>query len=277
MAVADLCARFPMENILMLPAARHQSIVDAVQRERVVRVSDLAQQLGVSAMTVRRDIEILEESGRVERIHGGAKLPGDASTHEPGFELKSTQLTAEKRAIAVEAATLVHEGMAVALSAGTTTWALAKELVNGPRITVVTNSIRIADLFHHGSSSSGAGRQASTVILIGGERTPSDALVGPIATAALKQLNLDVLFLGVHGMDAEAGFTTPNLLEAETDRAFVAAARKVVVLADHTKWGTQGISTIVDLDEADEVISDSGLSGDAQRILRDRVSRLRLV
>ena len=78
----------------MLPAARHQSIVDAVQRERVVRVSDLAQQLGVSLMTVRRDIEMLEESGQVERIHGGAKLPGDASTHEPGFELKSTQLTA---------------------------------------------------------------------------------------------------------------------------------------------------------------------------------------
>lgn len=259
----------------MLPAARHQSIVEAVQRERVVRVSDLAQQLGVSLMTVRRDIEMLEESGQVERIHGGAKLPGDASTHEPGFELKSTQLTAEKRAIAVEAATLVHEGMAVALSAGTTTWALAKELVNGPRVTVVTNSIRIADLFHH-AAASGA-RYSSTVILIGGERTPSDALVGPIATAALKQLHLDLLFLGVHGMDAGAGFTTPNLLEAETDRAFVAASRKVVVLADHTKWGTQGISTIAELEEADEVISDSGLSGEAQRVLRDRVSRLRLV
>lgn len=259
----------------MLPAARHQSIVEAVQRERVVRVSDLAQQLGVSLMTVRRDIEMLEESGQVERIHGGAKLPGDASTHEPGFELKSTQLTAEKRAIAVEAATLVHEGMAVALSAGTTTWALAKELVNGPRVTVVTNSIRIADLFHHASAS--AARHSSTVILIGGERTPSDALVGPIATAALKQLHLDLLFLGVHGMDAGAGFTTPNLLEAETDRAFVAASRRVVVLADHTKWGTQGISTIAELEEADEVISDSGLSSEAQRVLRDRVSRLRLV
>ena len=84
------------------------------------------------------------------------------------------------------------------------------------------------------------------MILIGGERTPSDALVGPIATAALKQLHLDLLFLGVHGMDADAGFTTPNLLEAETDRAFVAASRKVVVLADHTKWGTQGISTIAE-------------------------------
>ncbi|MDQ0677087.1 DeoR family fructose operon transcriptional repressor [Arthrobacter pascens] len=259
----------------MLAAARHQAILDSVQRERVVRVADLAQQLGVSLMTVRRDIELLEEGGLLERIHGGAKLPGDASTHEPGFDLKSTQLPAEKRAIALEAAGLVQEGMAVGLGAGTTTWALAKELVNGPRITVVTNSVRIADLFHHGGSA-GSARFGSTVILIGGERTPSDALVGPIATAALKQLHLDLLFLGVHGMDAEAGFTTPNLLEAETNRAFVAAARKVVVLADHTKWGLLGISTIVSLDEVDEVITDSGLGAEAQRLLGERITKLRI-
>lgn len=251
----------------MLAAARHQAIVDAVQRERVVRISDLAAQLGVSLMTVRRDIEQLEEGGKLERIHGGAKLPGDAGAHEPGFELKSTQLTAEKRAIAVAAAGLVQEGMAVGLGAGTTTWALARELVGGPRITVVTNSMRIADLFHPGGS---------TVILIGGERTPSDALVGPIATGALKQLHLDLLFLGVHGMDAAAGFTTPNLLEAETDRAFVAAARRTVVVADHTKWGMLGMSSIAALDEVDEVISDSGLGTDAQRILQEKVGRLQL-
>jgi DeoR family glycerol-3-phosphate regulon repressor len=113
------------------------------------------------------------------------------------------------------------------------------------------------------------------VILIGGERTPSDALVGPIATAALKQLHLDVLFLGVHGMDADAGFTTPNLLEAETDRAFVSAAWKVVVLADHTKWGTLGISTIAALEAADEVISDTGLGTEARRLLGER-TRLRI-
>jgi DeoR family glycerol-3-phosphate regulon repressor len=114
------------------------------------------------------------------------------------------------------------------------------------------------------------------VILTGGERTPSDALVGPLATAALKQLHLDVLFLGVHGVDADAGFTTPNVLEAETDRAFVAAARRVVVLADHTKWGTLGISTIASLEDADELISDDLLGGEARRILGERVGRLRL-
>jgi DeoR family fructose operon transcriptional repressor len=96
--------------------------------------------------------------------------------------------------------------------------------------------------------------------------------VGPIATGALKQLHLDVLFLGVHGMDAAAGFTTPNLHEAETDRAFVAAARKTVVLADHTKWGTLGISSIASLDEVDEVISDSGLGAEAQRLINEKTT-----
>jgi len=253
----------------MLAAARHAAILAEVQRERIVRVADLAKMLGVSLMTVRRDIEALDASGVLEKIHGGAKLPGGASTHEPGFELKVTQLKDEKMAIAQEAAAQVREGMAVGLSAGTTTWALAQLLCAGPRVTVVTNSVRIADVFHKGSS-------PSTVILTGGQRTPSDALVGPLATSSLKQLHLDVLFLGVHGVDADAGFTTPNVLEAETDRAFVAAARRVVVLADHTKWGTLGISTIAGLEDADELISDDHLGGEARRILADRVGRLRL-
>ena len=254
----------------MLAPARHSAILAEVQRERIVRVSDLAKMLGVSLMTVRRDIDSMDDAGLVEKIHGGAKLPGGVSTHEPGFEVKSTQLEAEKTAIAREAATLVHQGMAVGMSAGTTTWALAKILSNGPQITVVTNSLRIADVFH-------AGNAQSTVIITGGERTPSDALVGPLATSSLKQLHLDVLFLGVHGVDADAGFTTPNLLEAETDRAFVAAARKVVVLADHTKWGTLGLTTIANLEDADELISDDQLGVEAQRILREHVRRLRTV
>jgi DeoR family glycerol-3-phosphate regulon repressor len=253
----------------MLAAARHSAIIAEVQRERIVRVADLAQMLGVSLMTVRRDIDALDAAGTLEKIHGGAKLPGGAGTHEPGFDLKVTQCLEEKAAIAREAAAQVREGMAVGLSAGTTTWALARLLSAGPRITVVTNSMRIADVFHQGSSQ-------SSVILTGGERTPSDALVGPLATSALRQLHLDVLFLGVHGVDPDAGFTTPNVLEAETDRAFVAAARRVVVLADHTKWGTFGISTIAALEEADELISDDGLPGDARRILSERVGRLRL-
>jgi DeoR/GlpR family transcriptional regulator of sugar metabolism len=91
--------------------------------------------------------------------------------------------------------------------------------------------------------------------------------VGPFAVAALRTVNVDLVILGVHGMDPRAGFTTPNLLEADTDRALVEAGRRLVVVADHTKWGVIGVSTIADLSQADVVVSDSGLPEDARSTL----------
>jgi DeoR/GlpR family transcriptional regulator of sugar metabolism len=131
---------------------------------------------------------------------------------------------------------------------------LAGLLLDVPGLTVVTNSVPVADVFYK------ARRPDQTVVLTGGIRTPSDALVGPFAVNAIRSLNVDVLFLGVHGMSTHAGFTTPNLMEAETDRALVAAARRLVVCADHTKWELVGISTIAALHDAHMLITDSGLS-----------------
>lgn len=258
------------EELHMLADTRRSAIVAAVNRERVVRVSELAEQFGVSLVTVRRDIEALDDAGLVQKVHGGAKVPGGAGTHEPGFELKSTQAQAEKQAIAQEAKLRVKDGMAIGLSAGTTTWALANVLRDKQNLTVVTNSVRIANVFQTPNSQ-------VVVILTGGERTPSDALVGPIATQSVRSLHLDVLFLGVHGVDGEAGFTTPNLLEGEMDRALIEAARSVIVLADHSKWATVGISTIAALEDVDEIISDEFLGQEAQRILTEKVGTLRLV
>ena len=108
-------------------------------------------------------------------------------------------------------------------------------------------------------------------------RTPSDALVGPLAINALRTLHADVVFMGVHGMDAKAGFTTPNLMESETNRAMVACARRLVVVADSTKWGVLGVSSFAALEDADVVVSDVGLSEDARSTLRERVGELVLV
>jgi DeoR/GlpR family transcriptional regulator of sugar metabolism len=113
-----------------------------------------------------------------------------------------------------------------------------------------------------------------TVVLTGGERTPSDALVGPVAVAALRGLHVDWLLMGVHGMDAEAGFTTPNLAEAETNRALVTSARQVAVVADNSKWGVVGLSTIATLDEVDVVVSDDGLEPEARQVLEQSCGRL---
>lgn len=256
----------------MLAAARQRAIVDQVQRHSIVRITDLSERFGVSNMTIRRDIDVLVDEGSLEKIHGGAKLPGRLSQDEPGFEKKSVLEEAEKRAIAVEAAKLVAPGMAIGLSAGTTTFALAKQLRNIAGLTIVTNSILVADLFHQRSVQNVA--RTGNVILTGGERTPSDALVGPIAVSSLHQLHLDVLFLGIHGADEWAGLTTPNMLEAETNRAFISAARRLVVLADNTKWGMVGISTTAQLDAVDVFITDNKLDLQARAILGEHVGRL---
>ncbi|MEV0128137.1 DeoR/GlpR family DNA-binding transcription regulator [Dactylosporangium sp. NPDC050688] len=255
----------------MLAQQRQTAILDLVRRHGGVRVSQLVRQFGVSDMTIRRDLEALADRGLVDKVHGGATIADPGSTEEPGFDAKSVRQRNEKAAIVERAAKLIEPHTAVALSAGTTTAALAAHLVDVPGLTVVTNSIPVADTLYH------AGRPDQTVVLTGGIRTPSDALAGPVAEAAIGSLNVDVLFLGVHGMSPRTGFTTPNLMEAGTNRLMVSAARRLVVLADHTKWEMVGIATITPLDEADILITDVGLPAEARVQLAERVGELIVV
>jgi DeoR/GlpR family transcriptional regulator of sugar metabolism len=216
-------------------------------------------------MTVRRDLEILQAAGLLEKVHGGATVPSRMASYEPAFATKSAMQQAEKAAIADEAASMVQPGMAIAISAGTTTYALAERVADVPGLTVVTNSVRVADMLNL------TGRRDQTVILTGGIRTPSEALVGPFAIAQLRSVHLDLVFMGVHGMDGKAGFTCPNLMEADTDRALIEAGRRLVVVADHTKWGVIGIATIARLDEADVLVTDAALSATALGALRGAI------
>ncbi|MFL6077367.1 MAG: DeoR/GlpR family DNA-binding transcription regulator [Mycobacteriales bacterium] len=255
----------------MLAQQRQSLILDRIRRAGSVRVSDLTEELSVSDMTVRRDLDALARRGLVEKVHGGAVLAGTLSSHEPGFEAKASRELPSKEAIARTAAGLVMPGSAIALSAGTTTWLLAQHLLEVPSLTVVTNSLRVAETF------AAVHRHDTTLILTGGVRTPSDALVGPVADLAIRSLHFDVLFLGCHGIDPDAGLTTPNLAESETNRAFVRSARRVVVTADHTKWGTVGLSSFADLDEVDTLVIDPGLPPDARAVATERIRQVVLV
>jgi DeoR/GlpR family transcriptional regulator of sugar metabolism len=239
----------------VLARRRRELIAARVQRLGSVRVSELTTELGVSDMTIRRDLDALTQAGVLTKVHGGATLAGEepATALEPGFLAKSSAQPAEKQAIAAAAAALVRPRTAIGLTAGTTTWQMAARLDGVADLIVVTNSMRICEtlLAHE--------RADLTVMLIGGIRTPSDALVGPLAVQALASLHLDQLFLGVHGMTERAGYTTPNLLEAETNRAFIAASQRLIVVADHSKWDTVGLASIAPLDAADTVVTDGGL------------------
>ncbi len=242
----------------MLAPQRHEFILETIRRDGSVRVRDLVEQLGISDMTVRRDLDLLDESGLLTKVHGGATRLARLTSEEPGFEAKQPRQAEQKAAIAATAAAMVEPGFAVGLTAGTTTWQLANHLLTIDNLTVITNSPSVAQVFYRASGHS------VTTILTGGVRTPSDALVGPLATAALSALQLDLVFMGVHGMDPVHGYSTPNLAEAETNRAFVGSARGLVIVADHTKWMTPGLATIAALRDADVVVTGRRLDPEAK-------------
>ncbi|MFK0043883.1 DeoR/GlpR family DNA-binding transcription regulator [Streptomyces sp. NPDC090741] len=258
----------------LLAHQRRALILDEVRRRGGVRVNELTRSLNVSDMTVRRDLDVLAREGLLRKVHGGAVLGDEASSHEPGFEAKSEWETAAKQAIAKAAAALVAPGSAIALSAGTTTHALARELTEVPGLTVVTNSVRTAEVFEAACRTGSAGGTL-TVILTGGIRTPSDALVGPIADQAIRSLHVDLLFLGCHGLGTATGLTTPNLAEAETNRAFLRSARRTALLADRTKWSTVGLTTFAALEEVDVLVTDS-LPAEEAAAVTERVGEVLL-
>lgn len=256
----------------MLATERHSFILDELTQRGVVRIAALAEALDVSVMTVRRDIEMLAEQGLVNKVHGGATVKTETITvNEPPFRTKSLRELDSKIAMARNAATLVTPGASLALMGGSTVYALAKRLINVPRLTIVTNSLPISDLFHR------EGRSDSTVILAGGLRTPTDSFVGELTVSIFNRLNIDIAFMGAHGFDLRGGFSSPNILESETNRAVRAHAKKLVVIADHTKWGEVAFSTFAQIKDADVLITDTGLDDEALQKLSELVDDVRAV
>jgi DeoR/GlpR family transcriptional regulator of sugar metabolism len=251
----DVCfCWFLMYSVRManlLAAQRQELILEHLRSQGAVRVSELTLELQVSEMTIRRDIDKLDALGACHKVHGGARLISRTSD-EPGFDAKSGTNLAAKRAIGRVAACLVQPGQSVGISAGTTSYWVAVELARRAatdQITVVTNSLPAAEVL-------AAPQPSAQVIWTGGVRTPSQALVGPIAESSISQLRLDWLFLGVHGIDLEAGLTTPNVAEAATNRVFMASAAATVVTADVSKWGVTALARMAPLSQVSQLVTD---------------------
>ncbi|WP_416876336.1 DeoR/GlpR family DNA-binding transcription regulator [Kitasatospora sp. SC0581] len=255
-----------------LAGQRRVLILERIRARGGVRVTELVRDLGVSDMTVRRDLDALARRGLVHKVHGGAVRVEAPATGEPGFEAKAHWELPAKEAIARAAAALVSPGSAVGLAGGTTTYAVARRLRAVEGLTVVTNSLRIAELLEQPAEDGTP--STATVIRTGGVRTPSDALVGPVADQAIRSLHVNLLVLGCHGLSPEAGLTTPNLAEAETNRAFLRSARRVVVVADHTKWNAVGLASFADLDQLDVLVTDDALPAEQRAAAAGLVGEL---
>jgi DeoR/GlpR family transcriptional regulator of sugar metabolism len=229
-------------------AERRQLILEMVRANGAVSLRELARVVQTSEVTVRRDVRALEAEGLLDRRHGGAVLPG-GFTRETGFPQKSHTATAEKTAIADLAAGLVEEGEAIVVGAGTTTQELARRLARVPGLTVVTNSLLVAQALAHANR--------VEVVMTGGTLRGSNyALVGSGAEQSLQGLRVSRAFLSGSGLTAERGLSTSNMLSASVDRALVQAAAEVVVLADHTKLGTDTMFQTVPTDVMTRLVTD---------------------
>ncbi|NBE53340.1 DeoR/GlpR family DNA-binding transcription regulator [Streptomyces boluensis] len=232
----------------MFAAERRQLILEMVRANGAVSLRELARVVQTSEVTVRRDVRALEAEGLLDRRHGGAVLPG-GFTRESGFPQKSLSATAEKTAIADLAAGLVEEGEAIVVGAGTTTQELARRLARVPGLTVVTNSLLVAQALAHANR--------VEVVMTGGTLRGSNyALVGSGAEQSLQGLRVSRAFLSGSGLTAERGLSTSNMLSASVDRALVQAAAEVVVLADHTKLGTDTMFQTVPTDVITRLVTD---------------------
>lgn len=234
----------------MFAEERKSKILDSLNKYGKVKVCDLSKTYEVSEVTIRRDLQELEEAELIKRVHGGAVL-NDNTKFEPTFSEKIDKFYDEKESVAKLAASMILEGDTIVLDAGTTTLNIARH-ITAKNITVLTNSVDIAfELVK---------KQHVEVIVTGGTlRWETRALVGPVADNTFKNFRVDKAFVGANGVCIINGLTTPNIVEASTKREMIKIARKNIVVCDHTKFNKVSFAKIVDLDSIDLIITDNQL------------------
>lgn len=228
---------------------RQDAIAARVRARGRVAVAEVAQEFGVTQETVRRDLDHLERIGLIRRVHGGAVSTSALSTVEAGLLQRASAQAEEKERIARAALRfLPTEGGSVIIDAGSTTACLATQLPADCRLDVVTNSVTVASTL--------AGSSLMLRLMGGRVRSQTHACVGEETVAALQRWRVDVAFLGTNGLSPQHGGSTPDPQEAAVKHAMVAAARRVVVLADSTKMGAEYLVQFAAPEEIDAVVTD---------------------
>lgn len=244
----------------MRRSERLSEILGILAVDGAVDVTALAQGLGVSEATVRRDLQLLEEQRMLARTHGGA-VANDVMYELP-LRYKAARHQPEKTRIAREAARRVTDGAVVGLTGGTTTTEVARAMLDRAGLTVVTNALNIAGEL--------AIRSDLKLVVTGGTARPeSYELVGPLAERALEEMHLDVAIVGADGVALDGGLTTHHEVEAHTNRVLLERARLVVAVADSSKLGLVAFARICPLDAVDELITDAEADPSTVRAIRE--------
>ena len=238
---------------------RFERILDILLKEKKISVGELSSRLGVSEVTIRKDLTELEKQGRLLRRYGGA-VPAENPLQVVSHLKRVSLRLDEKRRIAKFAASMIKDGENILLDAGSTILALAKEL-HGREIRVVTNNIAVANEL--------LGDDKISIEIIGGTlRRASEAMVGPRACKALENIRVDKVFLGCSGFDPALGFSSQNAVEAETKQKMLKCAPEIIVLADHSKFSRPAFANFAKPEEVNTIITDKKIPDDILHVLK---------
>lgn len=252
---------------------RRNKIVDMVNTQGSVLVPDLSLLFGISEVTIRADLRLLEEKGLLTRFHGGAARPGsdltESDSQEVVLEARYQLASFPKKRIAQAAAAMICEGMTVILDSGSTTLLIAEALVKMKNITVITNSLPAAFTL--------AENKDITLVVCGGTvRHKTHSMHGTIAERSLQGICADLMFVGADGIDATHGITTFN--EGYSISSVMAdAAHQVVAVLDASKFNRRGFNQVLPMDKINAIITDNGISEKELSALRDTQVELNIV
>ncbi len=238
-------------NDNLLKAERHNQIRTLVNKQGRVTVQELSAQFGVSEATARRDLEELDGLGQLRRTHGGA-VRAEKTSKEPPMMQRIREKPAEKERIGKAAAGLIQDNETVFLGSGTTVIEIARNLPPDINLTVITNSLPVVNEL--------ASHPGIELIVIGGMLRPTElSMVGHVAEQAVQEFRADRIFLGMHAIDANSGFTSDFLPEVMTDRAIMSIGRQVVIVADHSKFERISSVLVAPVTSANVIVTDTSI------------------
>ena len=227
---------------------RHKKILEILQLQGSISVTDLSERLNVSEVTIRKDLTSLETQNKLYRTHGKA-IPISPYIGDRHINEKEKQNVQEKRLIGRRAASMLEDNDSILIASGTTILYAAREMVSARNLTVITASVSVSSILSQN-------KYIDVVQLGGMVRESSVSVVGSFAEDMLSYFNCSKLFMGADGVDLEFGVTTTNMMEANLNRMMMASAQKTVLLVDSSKFGKKGFSKICDLDKIDQIITD---------------------
>ncbi|MDU8924883.1 DeoR/GlpR family DNA-binding transcription regulator [Pasteurellaceae bacterium LIM206] len=252
----------------MIPAERQQALLNLISHKNIVSINTLVETLGVSHMTIRRDIQKLEQEGKVISVSGGVQLLERLSV-EPTHDDKSLQRQEQKQRIGESAIAFIPLNTTVYLDAGTTTLEIAKHLIDREDLLVVTNDFVIANyLMMHGKGN---------IIHVGGTILKSNrSSVGELAAQFIRQLSIDVAFISTSSWNLK-GITTPDENKIPVKRAIVQSSNKNILVSDSSKYGKVATFLVYPLTTFNQIICDTDLIENAQNAIKEMAIELSLV